>query len=62
MSYSARTTALREEHHKASLVVVRYVGSTDKRGVTIRGRERALGVWCDAIFAACQDLRRSTHG
>jgi hypothetical protein len=61
-SLAAFCTAPREEHHKASLVVVRYVGSTDKRGVTIRGRERALGVGCDAIFAACQDLRRSKHG
>jgi hypothetical protein len=51
-----------EKHHKTLLNVVRYVGSTVKRGITFWSSERALGVWCDANFATCQDTRRSTTG
>jgi hypothetical protein len=51
-----------EKHHKTLLNVIRYVGSTSKRGITFGSRERALGVWCDANFATCQDTRHSTTG
>jgi hypothetical protein len=58
-AYAAAPT---KEHHAALVDIVRYVGSTAARGITYGGKQKPLGFWCDANFAACQDTRRSTTG
>jgi hypothetical protein len=49
-------------HWECLLDVVQYVGSTACRGITFGKQSKALGIWCDANFAACLNTRRSTTG
>jgi hypothetical protein len=48
-------------HHAALQDAVKYVWCTASRGITFGHKRPPLEfeVWCDAIFAACQDTRQS---
>jgi hypothetical protein len=58
-AYCALPTAA---HYAAMLDVVRYVGSTARRGITFGGSAWPVEIWCDANFADCPDTRRSVSG
>jgi hypothetical protein len=61
---AAFSSAPTKEHFRpiVMLDVVRCVGGTSGRGISFRGSEQPLGVWCDANFSARNDTRRSTTG